>query len=55
MSERVEVESDKLFWGEIAVALDAEDSYKLEYSHYPCPLSSKHVLDRGVCAEKSKA
>jgi len=37
MSERAQVESDKLFWGEIAVAVDAEDSYRLDI--FPLPLA----------------
>lgn len=54
MSEGAQVESDKLFWGEIGGAVDAEDSYKLDIFSLPLPLLSKHVLDRGVCTEKSK-
>ena len=54
MSERAQVESDKLFWVEIAGVADAEDSYKLVIFPLPLPLSSKHVLDRGVCTEKSR-
>jgi hypothetical protein len=55
MSERAQAESDKLFWVEIVGAVDAEDSYKLDIFPLPLPLSSKHVLDRGVCTEKNKA
>jgi hypothetical protein len=51
MSERA---SDKLFWVEIAGAVDAEDSYKLDIFSLPLPPIIKHVLDQGVCTEKSR-
>lgn len=37
MSERTQVESDKLFWVEMAGVVDAEDSYNLDIFPLPLP------------------
>jgi hypothetical protein len=37
MGERAQVEGDKLFLGEVARAVDAEDSYKLDIFPLPLP------------------